>query len=327
MRSSMHKCMHNIVAGALALAVLFEPLAGQIRTWEPVTAERLKHPEDGNWLMIRRTYDGWGYSPLEQISTANVAQLKPVWVFSTGETRGHESAAVVNNGVMFVTTPMNQVIAIDARTGDLLAYRRPRPEKAVVGPETNRGVALYGDKVYFAAGEAVLEALDATTGKEVWTTPVADNSAACYITLAPLIAGGAVMVGASGGEFGIRGFVAAFDPEIGKELWRTHTVPAPGEPGSETWPKGDEWKTGGAPVWVTGNYDPDTNLAYSGPVTAAPPSATIGRAITFTPPPPSPSMLQRARSKATSNTIRTIRGTMTRSRRLSSSITSAAAAQ
>ena len=111
--------------------------------------------------------------------------------------------------------------------------------------DTSRGVALYGDKVYFAAGEAVLVALDAKTGKEVWTTKVADNKSGYYISLAPLVADGKVMVGASGGEFGIRGFVAAFDPETGKELWRTYTVPAPGEPGSETWPKGDQWKTGG----------------------------------------------------------------------------------
>ena len=193
--------------------------------------------EDGNLLMIRRTYDGWGYSPLDQVTQANVTKLEPVWVFSTGETRPHESAPIVNNGVMFVTTPMNQVIAIDARSGNLLwRYRRPRPAGAFVGHETNRGIALYDDKVYYAAGEAVLVALGARTGNEVWTTSVADNTSAYYITLAPLVAGGAVMVGASGGEFGIRGFVAAFNPDTGKELWRTYTVPAPGEPGSETWP-------------------------------------------------------------------------------------------
>ena len=110
----------------------------------------------------------------------------------------------------------------------------------------------------------MLLALDARTGKELWATTVADNKSAYYLTMAPLIADGKVLVGASGGEFGVRGFVAAFDLDTGKELWRTFTVPAPGEPGSETWPKGDQWKTGGAPVWVTGNYDPATNLAYFG---------------------------------------------------------------
>jgi alcohol dehydrogenase (cytochrome c) len=237
-----------------------------LRNYQPVTPERLKNPEDGNWLMIRRTYDGWGYSPLTQITPDNAARLRPVWIFSTAEPKVHEAAPLVNNGVMFVSTPNNQVIAIDAKSGNLLwRYRRIRPEGTVVPHDTSRGVALYRDKVLYAAGEAVLVALDAKTGKEVWTTTVADNKAGYYISLAPLVAGGRVMVGASGGEFGIRGFVAAFDPDTGKELWRSYTVPAPGEPGSETWPKGgDQWKTGGGSVWVTGNYDPDTNIAYWG---------------------------------------------------------------
>src|SRR5271154_149428 len=112
------------------------PMPAVLQKYQPVTEERLKHPEDGNWLMIRRTYDGWGYSPLEQITPANIARLKPVWAFSTGETRAHESAPIVNNGVMFVTTPMNQVIAIDAKTGTLLwRYRRKRPDGATVPHE------------------------------------------------------------------------------------------------------------------------------------------------------------------------------------------------
>jgi len=251
-----------------------EPMPAVLQNYQPVTAERLKNPEDRNWLMIRRTYDGWGYSPLDQITPGNVARLRPVWVFSTSEVRPHESAPIVNNGVMFVTTPNNQVIAIDARSGNLLwRYRRARPAGASVPHETNRGVALFGDKIYYAAGEAVLVALDAKTGREVWTTAVADNKSGYYTTLAPLVAGGKVMVGASGGEFGIRGFVAAFDPDTGKELWRTYTVPAPGEPGSDTWPNGNQWKTGGAPVWVTGNYDPETNLAFFGTGNGGP---TIG---------------------------------------------------
>jgi alcohol dehydrogenase (cytochrome c) len=236
-----------------------------LKNYQAVTADRLKNPEAANWLMIRRTYDGWGYSPLEEITPANVQRLKPVWVFATGEPRVHESAPIVNNGVMFVSTPNNQVLAIDVQTGNLLwRYKRPRPADARVPHETSRGVALWGDKVLFAAGEAVLVSIDARTGQEVWATKVADNKSGYYITLAPLVAGGKVMVGASGGEYGIRGFVAAFDPDTGKEQWRSYTVPAPGEPGSETWPAGDQWKTGGGSVWVTGNYDPQTNLAFWG---------------------------------------------------------------
>jgi alcohol dehydrogenase (cytochrome c) len=166
---------------------------------------------------------------------------------------------------MFISTPNNQVLAIDVKSGNIAwRYRRPRPAGTNVPHDTSRGVALFNDKVYFAAGESVIVALDAKTGREVWTTNVADNASGYYISLAPLIANGKVMIGTSGGEFGIRGFVAALDPETGKELWRTFMVPAPGEPGSETWPKGDQWKTGGASVWVTGNYDPETNLAYWG---------------------------------------------------------------
>ncbi len=250
------------------------PMPAVLKNYRPVTAERLKSPNDEDWLMIRRTYDGWGFSPLTDITPANVQRLRPVWVFSTGEARVHQAAPLVNNGVMFVTSPNNQVIAIDVKSGNLLwRYRRPLEAGMQVPHQTNRGVALYGDKVFFAAGEAVLVALDARTGREVWTTVVADNKSGYYTTLAPLVAGGVVMVGASGGEFGIRGFVAGFDVETGKEKWRTYTVPAPGEPGSETWPKGDQWKTGGAPVWVTGNYDPETNLAFWGTGNGGP---TIG---------------------------------------------------
>ena len=140
---------------------------------------------------------------------------------------------------MFVSTPGNQVLAINARTGTLLwRYRRPLPNPVVLNHPTSRGVAIYNDKVYFAAGEAVLVALDAKTGEEAWTTRVAENASGYYMSLAPLVADGKVLIGTSGGDLGIRGFVAAFDAETGKERWRTFMVPAPGEPGSETWPNG-----------------------------------------------------------------------------------------
>jgi len=241
------------------------PVPLLLQNYKLVTAERLIKPDDSDWMMVRRTYDGWGYSPLAQITPRNVQRLQPAWVFATGVNSGHEAAPLVNNGVMFVATPQSQVIAIDAATGSLLwRYKRQLPEGAIVPHQTSRGVALYGDKVFFAAGDATLVALDAKTGKEAWTVAVADNKTGYYMTLAPLVARGTVMVGASGGELGIRGFVAAFQAETGEELWRTYTIPAPGEPGSETWPQGDQWKNGGGSVWVTGNYDPETNLAFWG---------------------------------------------------------------
>jgi alcohol dehydrogenase (cytochrome c) len=236
-----------------------------LRDYLPVTAERLRAPGDGEWLMNRRTYDGWGYSPLGRITPQNVARLQPAWIFSTGALNGHESALLVNGGVMFAATPGNQVIAIDVRTGtQLWRYSRPLAPTVIARHPTTRGVALYGDKVFLAANDAVLVALDARTGRIRWTATVAENRAGYYMSLAPLVADGKVLVGTSGGELGIRGFLAAYDPENGTQLWKTYTVPAPGEPGNETWPRGDQWKTGGAPIWVTANFDPETNLSYWG---------------------------------------------------------------
>jgi alcohol dehydrogenase (cytochrome c) len=198
-----------------------------LKKYQSITAEQLKNPADPDWPMIRRTYDGWGYSPLAQITPGNVRRLQPAWIFSTGNTNGHEAPPIVVNGVMFVATPGNQVIAIDAKNGTVLwRYRRQPSTPVVLLHPTNRGVALYGDKVYFAAGEAVLVALDARTGEEVWTTEVAENASGYYMSLAPLVADGKVLVGTSGGELGIRGYVAAFDANTGKELWRI-TIPEP----------------------------------------------------------------------------------------------------
>ena len=237
-----------------------------LRNYRNVTRQRLLRPEDENWLMIRRTYNGWGYSPLDDITPDNVSRLKLVWTQATGEVGAHQAPPLVNNGVMFVSTPNNQVAAYDAKTGTLLwRYKRPRPQGSFVAHPSNRGLALYNDKVYYGAGEAVVVALDAKTGREVWAKEVFNNKINYYITLAPLAADGKILVGASGGEFGVRGYIAALDPDTGNELWRTYTVPAPGEPGSETWPKdGEQWKTGGASVWVTGNYDPETNTSFWG---------------------------------------------------------------
>jgi alcohol dehydrogenase (cytochrome c) len=248
------------------------PMPDILERYTPVTAERLKKPEDGNWLHFRRTYDGWGYSPLAQINADNVARLQPVWSYATGQIEGHQAPPIVNNGVMFVATPGNQVIALEAKTGNLLwRYKRPFPEDMTPLHPTSRGVALYGDKVYFAAAEAVLVALNAKTGKEMWTSKVDDYKVGHYISMAPLTVDGKVMVGSSGGELGIRGFLAAFDSETGKELWKTYTVPAPGEPGSETWPTGGEhYKRGGASIWITGTYDPETELTFWGTGNAAP---------------------------------------------------------
>lgn len=238
--------------------------------YKPVTDARLEAPEAENWLMYRRTYDGWGYSPLDEINTANVKSLKPVWSYSTGVDEGHQAPPIVNDGVMFVSTPQNQVLAIDAGSGDLIwRYRRELPDDLLQMHPTNRGVALYGDTVYLATVDAFLVALNAKTGEVRWETEVEDYLSGYYMRMSPLIAQGKVMVGVSGGEFGIRGFIAAFAADTGEPAWKTYTIPGPGEPGHETWP-GDTWKHGGVPAWLSGNYDAATGLAYWGTGNAGP---------------------------------------------------------
>jgi alcohol dehydrogenase (cytochrome c) len=245
-------------------------LLAQLLSPRPVSDERLKHPEPENWLMYRGNYAGWGYSPLDQIDRENVRSLEPVWTFSTGVGEGHQSPPLVNDGVMFVTTPWHQVLALDARKGDLLwRYERELPDDLKGLHPSNRGVALYLDKVYLATLDAFAVALDAKTGDVSWEKPVEDYKLGYYMTLAPLVAEGNVMVGVSGGELGIRGFVTALDARTGETKWKTFTVPGPGEPGHETW-SGESWRTGGAPVWITGSYDPALGLSYWGTGNAAP---------------------------------------------------------
>ena len=252
----------RLLIGALAFgAWARNALAAE---YAPVTDARLAKPEPENWLQYRRTYDSQGYSPLKEINAANVAALRPLWTFSTGLREGHQAPPVVNDGAMFITTPQNHVIALDAATGEQRwRYRRELPEDLSQMHPTNRGVGLHGKLVFMATADCYLVALDAVTGAVAWEAEVEDYGAGYYMTLAPLVADGKVMVGVSGGEFGIRGFVAAYDAATGEPAWKTYTIPAPGEPGSESWP-GDSWKTGGVPVWITGSYDPGSGLSYWG---------------------------------------------------------------
>ena len=264
-KSSGRQIVVLIFTGTIGLLSLSSfTTARQAAVYLTVTDERLRAPAPEDWLMYRGTYDGWGYSPLDQITAGNVADLVPVWSFSTGVTSGHESPPIVNDGVMFITTPEDQVLALDARTGELLwRYRRQLPDDIRLAHRTNRGVALYGDRVYFTTHDAHVVALDAVLGEVVWERAVEDYRTGYYMTMAPLVANSKVMVGVSGGERGIRGFVTALDPGTGEEVWKTYTIPGPGEAGNETWP-GESWQTGGAPVWITGTFDPDLNLTYWG---------------------------------------------------------------
>src|SRR6186713_3297959 len=185
------------------------PPSALLQKYATVSADRLKNPAAADWLMTRRTYDGWGYSPLEEINPGNVTRLQPVWTMSTGMNNGHEAAPIVNGGVMFVTSSFNQVLALDAKTGALLWRYRSESSGSVRGKPVNRGVTLYGNKVFVVLTEAVLVALDAKTGKEVWRSIVGNNATGEYLTAPPLVADGRLVTGISGGDGPNRGFVAA----------------------------------------------------------------------------------------------------------------------
>ncbi len=254
----------------LSSLLLASPSPGRGAEWRDVSDARLANAEHdaGNWLMYNRTYAGWRYSPLEQISTANIKKLVPKWIFAGGTIGDQQMTPVVNDGVMFTTSTalaFNRVHAVNAATGELL-WKHDRRIPDDVGALVrliphNRGVALYKDKVIFGTLDAHLVALAAKTGKPAWETKIIDYADGYFVSQAPLVIKGKVIVGIAGpGEMGPRGFVEAFDADTGKSQWRWYSIPAAGEPGSETW-AADTWKIGGGAVWHTGTYDPTTNLS------------------------------------------------------------------
>jgi len=233
----------------------------------PVSYERLRNAEKepGNWLTYSGNYRGWRYSPLDQITAENVHRLRPKWMFQMRTTHKVETTPIVVDGVMYVTRPPSDVIALDAETGRRLwSYRYPAPRDAIACcGQVNRGVAVLGDRVFLNTVDAKVVALDARSGRELWKTEIIGYKAGYAATGAPLALKDKIIVGIAGGEFGIRGFLDAYDAATGRRVWRFYTIPGPGEPNFGTW-EGDSWKTGGSPTWVTGSFDPELNLVYWG---------------------------------------------------------------
>jgi alcohol dehydrogenase (cytochrome c) len=221
--------------------------------------------EPQNWLTYNGTYDSQRYSRLNQITPGNVNNLELKWILQNQVFGAWQSNPLVVDGIMYVTQRPNDVMAVDPKTGRVFWLYRYTPSASarVCCGSNNRGVAMLGDTLFLGTLDAHLIAIDAKTGRALWNVAVADVNLAYSITLAPLVIKDKVIVGVGGGEFGIRGWVAAFDPKTGKELWRFKAIPEPGEPGHETW-KNDAWKSGGGSVWVTGSYDPALNLTYWG---------------------------------------------------------------
>jgi alcohol dehydrogenase (cytochrome c) len=229
-----------------------------------VTVDRLVKAaaEPHNWLMYWGDYRATHYSALSQIDAGNVGQLRAAWAFAMPGDSVLEATPVVVDGVMYMTQP-GAVVALDARTGRQI-WRSTRAQKVRSPYEINpfnRGVAIAGHRLFVGTLDAALLALDARTGLPLWETQVADTMVGYSLTSAPLVVKDKVLVGITGGEFGARGFLDAYDAASGKRLWRWYSVPAPGEFGNETW-KGDSWKFGGSPMWLTGSYDPELNLVY-----------------------------------------------------------------
>ena len=230
-----------------------------------VTYERVLRAsqEPQNWLTYSGDYRSWRYSALDQINASNVGRLATQWVFQSASLGQFETTPLVVDGILYGTGQDNRAFALDARTGRAIwRYQRRLPEKvqACCGM-VNRGFAILGNKLFMSTLDAHVVALDSKTGNVVWDVQAADYRQANVFTVAPLLVKDKIIVGVAGGEYGVRGFIDAYYADSGKRAWRFYTVPGPGEPGHDTW-AGDSWKTGGAPAWVTGSYDPELNIIY-----------------------------------------------------------------
>jgi alcohol dehydrogenase (cytochrome c) len=222
-----------------------------------------------SWPTFSGDYSGQRHSPLLQITPENVHRLAARWTFQTGivPRRGFEGTPLIVDGVMYLTGPFASAWALDARTGrPFWRYRRELPNDLTYGAisPVNRGFGILGDRLFMVTPDAHVVSLDAKTGAMLWDTTMADYKIGYAATAAPLVIDGKVIVGISGGDFPTRGFLDAYDPATGARLWRFYTVPAAGEPGSDTWPSSESMTRGGGATWVTGSYDPDLNLLYWG---------------------------------------------------------------
>jgi alcohol dehydrogenase (cytochrome c) len=233
-----------------------------------VTFERLlqSSKEPQNWLSYSGSLSSQRHSVLTAIQPGNARDLELKWVFQSRSLDRHQVTPLVVDGTMYTIQSPNDVIALNAVTGKQIWIYSYTPDPAARNccGRFSRGVAISGDTVFLASFDARIIAIDARTGRELWKTPPAGDPKQGYaFTHAPLVVKDKVIAGTAGGEFGVRGFIAAWDVKTGNEVWRFHTVPGPGEPGHESW-SGDSWLHGGAPIWVTGSYDPETDLTYWG---------------------------------------------------------------
>ena len=259
-----------LVFFSLTVSVLAQGRGGAPQREAPapnVSFEQILDPDatPGNWLTYNGSMGSHRHSQLRQITPANVDELELKWVFQSRSLEIHEVTPLVANGVMYTVESPNNVIALDAETGEIFwrFNHTPAPEARNCCGRLTRGLAILDNTIFLATLDAFMIAIDARTGQEIWRTKADDHTQGYAFTHAPLVVGDKVIAGTAGGEFGVRGWIAAWDVNTGEEVWRFHTVPSPDQPGGDTW-AGESWLHGGAPIWVTGSYDPEANLTYWG---------------------------------------------------------------
>ncbi len=246
-------------------------VAGEVKNYVPVTDEMLRTPPAGEWLMARRNYQGWSYSPLTEITAANVKDLRLAWVWNMNEGGANQTMPLVHGGVMYLWNTGNVIQALDAKTGELIWEHEVGPLNHI-GFGSMRNIAIYEDKIVAATTDARLVALSAINGKKLWETTIADRTKGYSNTSGPIVAKGKVIQGLQGcTRYGPdRCFISAYDVNTGAQLWKFNTIAHSGEPGGDTWGKlADNFRQGGE-TWIVGSYDPDLNLTYWGIAQAKP---------------------------------------------------------